>query len=524
MMGSRHAVRLTITSLLVAVGACGRDAAPGPPVAGGRVRIAVLQPLDFASPLYGMGPITAGLADHVIPPLGRIDDQGVLRMLLARRFVDTGAHIDFTLRPGRWEDGVPVTPRDIRTSARLLRDPRVQSPERSRTDLLRDCVALDDSTVRLEFATIYARRRRDALLAPLPSHLAPWPAGNDTTRDRPYAGSVLACGPYRIAASNAQRLLLVRNDGSGFPAARLDSVQVELTTAEDAVRDYRAGRIDAIWDLPATHIPEVRRRRRTRAIALVGSSYVFVGWNLRDARLADPVVRRAAALAVDVPRLVHDLSLGLGNPARGPLTALAGFADTTAVLPHDPESARQLLEGAGWRDEDGDGVRERRGARLELHLLVTQDDPLRVELGQRVARDLAPVGLRVEVRELRPEELALRLASGSFEAFVGQWFPDAEGELDPVWRSDYTDRQNFGGYASRVADSLLTRLSHELDPPDRERVLAAFQTHVYADQPYLFLFQNPHFLVLAPHLQGAEPEIVAPFWNLPEWWVSERLR
>jgi peptide/nickel transport system substrate-binding protein len=432
--------------------------------------------------------------------------------------------MDFTLRPVRWEDGVPVTPRDLRVGAWLLRDPRVHSPDRPRTDLLRDCYAVDDSTVRLEFATIYARRRRDALLAPVPSHVPPWPAGSDTLRDRPYTGRVLACGPYRIANSRAQDLLLVRNDASGLPAARLDSVHVQLYATEDAVRDYREGRLDAIWDLPPKYIQEVRRRRGTRAIALVGRSYVFVGWNLRDSRLADPVVRRAAALAVDVPRLVRDLTLGLGDPARGPLTALAGFADTTALLPHDPGRARRLLDEAGWRDEDGDGVRERRGARLQLHLLVTQDDPLRVELGRRLARDLMEVGVRLELRELRVQELGQRLASGAFEAFIGQWFPDAEGGLDPVWRSESADRQNYVGYASRTADSLLTRLSHELDPPEREPILSAFQAHVYADQPYLFLFQNPHFLVLAPRVQGADPQIVSPFWNLPEWWIPLSLR
>jgi peptide/nickel transport system substrate-binding protein len=520
-------IRTVLALGLVTALGCSRRAVPessGPPEPGGSLRIAVLDPLDSPSPLYGMGPTTAALADHIIPPLGRIDTSGTLRLLLASRFIDTGVTTDFVLKPIRWEDGVAVTPRDIVLTATLLRDPRTHSPDRRRTDLLRDCVVLDDSTVRFEWATIYSSRRRDGLLAPLPSHLPTWPAGGDTLRDRPHAATRLACGPYRLAFAASERFLMVRNDSSGFTPALLDTVDVVATDAATAVREFGAGRLDVIWDLPVHQVREVRRHRGTRSIALVGTSYVFIGWNLRDGRFAEPAVRRAAAMAVDVHRLIHDLTGDLGEPSRGPLTALAGFADTTAVLPHDPAAAKRALEDAGWRDTDGDGARERRGARLDFYILVSNQDSLRIEVARRVARDLARVGIVAHVRAVPISEMTPRLLAHDFEAFVGQWYPDAEAGLDPVWRSESTDRFNFGGYASARTDSLLTILSHELDPPDREVVLSRFQAQVYADQPVLFLFQNPHFLVLAPQVRGADPQVVSPFWNLPEWWVPSRLR
>jgi peptide/nickel transport system substrate-binding protein len=293
---------------------------------------------------------------------------------------------------------------------------------------------------------------------------------------------------------------------------------------ESAVRDFRAGALDAVVDVPPSWVDRARRRRGARAIALVGKSYVFLGWNLRDGRFGDPAVRRAAALAVDTQRLLRDLTLGQGDPCRGPLTALAGFADTTRILPHDPAAARRALEAAGWRDESGDGVRQRRGARLEFYLLAPGDDALRLEAARRIARDLGAVGMRVHVREMGKDEILRRLNAHAFEAFMGQWFPDAEGQLDAIWRSDAVDQLNFTGYASPATDSLLTLLSHEMEPNERALVLSHFQARVYADQPYLFLFQNPHFLLLAPRVRGAEPSVVSPFWNLPQWWIPARLR
>jgi peptide/nickel transport system substrate-binding protein len=339
-------------------------------------------------------------------------------------------------------------------------------------------------------------------------------------RDAPLSNRPLSCGPYRIVAASTDQMVLVRNDASGFSPAWIDTVRVRTVSVEAALAGYREGAFDVLVDVPPAQVRTARQRPGTHVVALVGTSYLFVAWNLRDTRFADPVVRRAAAQAVDIDALMRRESLGQGDRARGPLTALRGFADTTQVLPHDPAAAIRALEAAGWVDSDGDGARDRRGAQLAFNLLAPQEDALRVAVARGVAHDLQAVGIRAEVRPVQLQVLLERLQSRSFEAFVGQWFPTPEVDLDPVWRADATDRFNFGGYVSHVTDSLLTSMQHEMPNPEREKLLSHFQAHVYADQPYLFLFQNPHFLVLGPQVRGADPNVVSPFWNLPAWWKA----
>jgi ABC-type transport system substrate-binding protein len=145
-------------------------------------------------------------------------------------------------------------------------------------------------------------------------------------------------------------------------------------------------------------------------------------------------------------------------------------------------------------------------------------------LARAVARDLERVGMRVEVLPLAPHEVVKRLTSHGFEAFMGRWYPDLGLDLDPVWRSESTDRQNFGGYANARVDSLLGRLRHDLPADERAAVMHRLQSAVYADQPYLFLVQEPRFLVLSRRVRGALPQVVAPFWNLPEWWIPRHLQ
>jgi hypothetical protein len=67
-------------------------------------------------------------------------------------------------------------------------------------------------------------------------------------------------------------------------------------------------------------------------------------------------------------------------------------------------------------------------------------------------------------------------------------------------------------------------LSHESQGGERRAAMAALQARVYGLQPYLFLFQMPQFVVFAPRVRGAEPSVVQPFWNLPEWWLAPSAR
>jgi hypothetical protein len=251
----------------------------------------------------------------VTPPLGRLDPQGRLQLYLASRSNDSGGSIDFTLRRVRWEDGVAVSPRDFIATAHLVRLPEIASPDRRRTDLIANCVALDDSTLHIEFRTLYGGRVRDALFMPVAAHALPPQADYARLQRLPFTNQPQSCGPYRIIASDGGHLRLVRHDGAGFPPAWIDSVDVQMFEPDPAVAAYVAGQVDVLVDLPADRL-QAARRRPSRTVALVGASYLFMGWNLRDSRF-DLAVRRAVARGVDLERLRRTATFGQGDRRAG---------------------------------------------------------------------------------------------------------------------------------------------------------------------------------------------------------------
>jgi len=497
---------------------------PDVPEDGGTLRIAVPVPLDFLTPVRSVEPTTEQLMQHVTPPLGRVTEQGDIQWLTARAPGLLQPGLLFRLRPVFWQDGKRVTAHDFALTAHVMLHPGAPGHERSRFGLVRDVIALDDTTLYFDLLEFSRQRWRDALLGPLPAHILGPEPDPRSLNDWPVTRKPLACGPFAVVESSSQRLVLARNARSGWPPARLDRVEVLSLPMAEAVAKFRAGDIDVIDDLAPGEVESVRKVRGARVLAFVGASYVYVGWNLRDARFADLEVRRAIALGTDIPRLVRDLTFGQGDLARGPLVPALGVADTTAILMTDVRAARAGLDRAGWRDANGDGVRERGGAQLAFHLLAPAEDPLRCDTAKAVADELRALGIQVSVRIVAEDELYTRLGRGEFEAYVGKWFPHLGGQLESVWHSEETDAFNYGGFSSRAVDSILSRLRLEQPGPSEMEWLLALQRQVYSEQPYLFLFQDPRFAALSRRVQGARPTVLSTFWNLPEWWVPRRLR
>ncbi len=99
--------------------------------------------------------------------------------------------------------------------------------------------------------------------------------------------------------------------------------------------------------------------------------YVFIAWNSRRPQLADPRVRRAITMGTNRQSIVSAILKGYGSVANSGVPPFHWAFDEELVSPvaYNPEGAMALLDEAGWRDRDGDGVRENaEGQRLSFSI------------------------------------------------------------------------------------------------------------------------------------------------------------
>lgn len=520
---------LLLLALLAGCGDAGsgrRDAASGAePVPGGTAVIAfpaepdVLNPLLYTSAYSGMVMV---LLNDGLMEMGE-DFRYAPRIAEAAFFSPDSLTVTAPLRPWRWEDGSALTAADVVSSFELIRDPRVASPRYGAA--VRNITAVEavaPDTVRYRFAV----RRADQISALghvlLPAALT---AGLDPAEVRawPLNQSPPSCGMFRLETwVHDRHLVLHRNETYDGPRPLLDRLLLRIIPDETArFLELETGGVDVMADVP----PHLARRlegdpgfvvART-AGRLVGMVY----WNHEDPLFADVRVRKALSLAMDRGAIVEGLLGGYGRAAAGPIPPAVWAHDPdVAPDPFDPERAREMLAAAGWRDADGDGVRERDGRPFRFEMITRKGDPVRENAVVILRENLAAVGVDVRPQVMEFSTAIDRVRAGRFAAYLGVF--SARLSVDPsgLLGSDGFDRWNYGRYSDARADSLM-RLGVSLSDREAARpVWSAFQRLMAERQPMAFLYHPDVLVASSTRLRDVRPHVLSPYNNVRDWWIA----
>ncbi len=529
--GAPATVACLLLGLLCALPAgCGRGSGDRPaaavePVPGGTAVVAFPADPDVLNPLLYTSAHAGQILDLLGDTLVEMGEDFVYRPRIASSldFSPDSLAVTVRLRPWRWSDGAPLTARDVAASYRLFVDPRVASPRGGgRFNNVVSVDALDDSTVRYVF-----RERRNDLVATLghfllPAHLtdALDPAA---VRAWPLNERPLSSGPFVLESwERGQTLVLRRNEDYPGPRARLDRLVLRIIPDETSrLVELETGGVDLLEDVPASSLDRLRRRDDVVVHRLAGRLVGQIVWNLEDPRFADARVRRALSLAVDRSFFVDGLLEGCARAGGGPLPpALWAFDPALPPEPYDPARARALLDEAGWRDADGDGVRERDGEVLSFSLLTRKGDAVR-ENGAAAIRDhLGRVGVACRPRIMEMGAAIELVQSGRFEAFLGVYSERLAVDPSPRFASDAWSLFNYGHYASAAADSLLARGLAERDRALARPVWNAFQRLILEEAPVATLYYPDQVVAVRRRLRGVAPHVLSTYQNVQDWWVA----
>lgn len=515
---------------LVALAGCGKRGETPPaeqgaaPVPGGTAVVALATEPDVLNPLLS----TSATAGQVIAELhdGLTDmDESldyVPRIARSWEVAPDSLSITYHLRPWRWSDGRALTARDAARSLALFKDERVASRRRSLYAAVTAAVALDDSTVRYDFAS----RVPDPVQVTW-HHLLPWhvvdgldPAAVATW---PINREPLSSGEFRLAAwAPGRELVLVRNEQYPGPPARLERVVFRIVP-EEATRllMLETGEVDVVDGVSPAAAGRLEARGDLRLVATGGRRIYYLQWNCRNPALADAATRRALSLALDRERMVSSLLAGYGRPAVGPIPpALWNHHRGLAAPRCDPAAARRELAAAGWADRDGDGVLDRDGRPLRLEVLTRSGDPVREQGVVIIRENLAAVGAAVEVRAMEHVAGLARVRDGMFDVYFGLLNANLYGNPEPYVRSTAVGEFNQGHYANATVDSLLDAA---LSEGDRARALPLWlrlQEVLASDPPSAYLFYPDNLVAVNRRLRDVRPHLLSPVNNLAEWWVA----
>jgi peptide/nickel transport system substrate-binding protein len=416
-------------------------------------------------------------------------------------------------RRARWHDGRPVTVDDVLFSIARARDPKASPATAPLLAGVASAEADGENRLVVRFTRAYAEQLYDITfhVQVLPRHLlAGIPA--DSLAASPFATLPVGNGPYRVQRNHPGEfieLAAVPDFFLGRPT--IDRVVWRLAPAQEArLNMLLSGAADVQEDLipPVQNLEAIKSRRDLRVARFPTMSTVYLLYNQRNPRdtshphpaLGRPAVRRALSLAVDRGTLVKSQFSGYAALASSPAPGAAWYKPfAPSPLPWDPAQAVRLLEQDGWRDADGDGVRERDGQRLTLAILVPSSSTARVHLAQIVEQQWRAVGVDAQVQPVEGPVFVASRRAGTFDVTVESigLEPSPWGMLD-VWGC--RGGANNARYCNPAADSLLAAAHWTRGDPTP--LLRQYLATLAADDPAAFLYSRD-FVLPIPRKYGS---------------------
>ena len=410
----------------------------------------------------------------------------------------------FHLDPrARWHDGRPVTAADVEFTFNAYIDSAVASPFRPKLHRIVSVTQRDSLTAVFRFRERYPEMFYDAVyhMRILPAHLLR-PVPRDQWRTAPFGRQPVGDGPYRFVGwQPAQSIELVADSTFflGRPGVRR-LIWRFTPNLQVAVQQVIADQADIREQLVAPD--NVNRAREAKQLAIYpfrGSVYTFLSFNQRAADdttkphpiFADREVRRALAMAVDRASLLKSALDDLAKVPPGPISELLWIWDPDIrQLPYDTAMAGRRLSARGWRDHDGDGVRDKDGQPLAFHILVPTSSVLRKQYARLLQEQFRAIGVHVEVDELEPTVVNQRVGTGKYDTAIlsRNNDPSPSSGIAQSWTRAGFGGSNFGRYYNpefeRLVDRAVTATTR-----DRARPVwrAAMET-LNADAPGIFLY------------------------------------
>ena len=263
----------------------------------------------------------------------------------------------------------------------------------------------------------------------------------------------LGTGPYMFF-SDESGYSLVRNeawwgDGSGLPQ------RIALSPAKDA--DTAA----YLFSANKAHLFAADLLTNTPAASLSGvdvrdadtTTMCFLGFNVKNAALADKTLRAAMALAFDRDVIASTLFAGHARAAQFPISPASPLYPAALETPFDPDAyvaalnARTIVPKAG--------AAPTAPAPVELRLLANEESTYKKSLAEYLAKALTASYVTVTPVVLPWAEYVDALERGDFDLWLGETRLTANWNLAPLIGTK--GALNYGGFADAATDSTLNQ-------------------------------------------------------------------
>jgi peptide/nickel transport system substrate-binding protein len=345
-------------------------------------------------------------------------------------------------------------------------------------------------------------------------------------------------GPYQITdIETDKRVVLKRNEDYWGPKPPIEEIDYRIIKDKNtAFLRLKGGDLD-LTELPATayrnEIEEAGpaspfKNGELEHEVVDRPVYYYLGWNADHQLFSDKRVRRAMTHALNRKDIIENVLSGLGRPLSGPyLPDHPANHPDVELYEFDLDKSRELLDEAGWKDTDGDGVRDKMidGKKVDFRFqMLAYDRPEARQYLTVLREDLRKIGVIMTPKPVDWAQMQKEMDGRKFAAFTGGWGLSWSTDPYQIWHSSQADvpkGSNRVGFRNERADKIIEELRVTFDEDKRLELLREFHMIVHEEQPYTFFYQLRTAFAWQPRLQGVYFQKLRPQDVSIPWWIEE---
>ena len=401
-----------------------------------------------------------------------------------------------------------LTAADVVYSLNRLKDPAVSSPGAWVMGWVDSVYSSNDSTVHIQLQRSFSPFIR--VMSMKYTSVVPQEAVESTAY--PFAEFPSGTGPFYLKRwVPGDRLILRRFDKYYIPLPEngIQSVVVRFITDKlSAFLAFLKGDLDFISGLDVSYRDDIidadgqLREKYRHQMRLETTSYLnteYLAFNTEKLKAenspyADPRVRRAMAMTVNLEQLSKYLLSGMGTPARVGMTPPSLHSNMTPLFETNRDSARTLLAEAGYPNGKG------------LPTLLLHTNPGYQDMAEFIQSELKKVGFPLKVDVAPPSTLRQQIATGKVDFFRASWiadYPDIENYMLLFFSENIPPSgPNYSRFKSAEADALYRALASSGDQLERDSLHKAMEHLIHADMPVIPLFYDKVIRLINPNIEG----------------------
>lgn len=476
----------------------------GTPIKGGTLKYAIVS----ASPFSGIFADELS-QDTTDSSIGGLIDESMFEYDENRKLTNTGlASIEFDVenktatvtlnsKDYKWSDGQPVTIDDYifayqaignkdYTGVRYDDDYKnvvgMEEYHEGKADSVSGLEKVDDYTVKIHFKEMSPSMQLaggSVCSYIMPKHIfkdipeKEWEK-SDYVRGTKFVG----LGQFKIESIiPGESVTLVPNEHYYKGVAKVDKVVMEVVSPDNIVSEMKAGNYD-IATMPNSQYDSYKDLTNVTLLSAEESAYEYIGFHLGKydeetgknvtdpkAKMADEKLRQAMAYALDIDAAGQNLYNGLQHSSNSIIIPF--FKDIynkeQEGFTYNPEKAKQLLDEAGYKDVDGDGLRENKdGSKLQINFAARTRDEANESLVQQYLNWWKEIGLDVKLYTGRTIELnsfydKVQADDPEIDVFAAGW--STGYDPNPSGLFGESAKFNFERYVDSEGTAIMDKIS-----------------------------------------------------------------